>query len=273
MGQAVYQGEQHDGRDGFRLFPQRPRVARRRTWPGRRAFDLALRGTHRFRRFVLLLLPVPVIVTDPATLPHLVTTLLRHALPRWPGFGPVALDEDQSPRLPPHRQRHAGTWREGAACPPRVRAGSCRSRSRRPGFAGSTEGGVSMPNIESTGQKPRSDAWKSAITVVQEAEPPHIPEGAHAMTIVVEFPPGDPGTPPHRHAGPAFGYVLDGEMVFELEGQSPRVVPAGEAFWEPGGDVIHYRTATIATTSRCASSSPCSANPANRCSPLSTRTS
>ena len=100
-----------------------------------------------------------------------------------------------------------------------------------------------MSDIESTtaGQKPRSNAWQSAITVVQEAEPPSIPSGAHAMTIVVEFPPGDPGTPPHRHPGPAFGYVLDGEMVFELEGHPPRVVRAGEAFWEPGGDVIHYQ--------------------------------
>ncbi len=30
------------------------------------------------------------------------------------------------------------------------------------------------------------------------------------MTIVIEYPPGDPGTPPHRHSGPAFGYVLEG---------------------------------------------------------------
>ncbi len=29
-------------------------------------------------------------------------------------------------------------------------------------------------------------------------------------------------------------------MLFELEGQPPRVIRAGEAFWEPGGDVIHY---------------------------------
>jgi quercetin dioxygenase-like cupin family protein len=35
--------------------------------------------------------------------------------------------------------------------------------------------------------------------------------------------------------------VLDGEMVFELEGEPARVVSAGEAFWEPGGDVIHYQ--------------------------------
>ena len=100
-----------------------------------------------------------------------------------------------------------------------------------------------MPDVESTtaGQKRRSNAWQSAITVVQEVEPPFIPAGAHAMTIVVEFPPGDPGNPAHRHSGPAFGYVLEGEMVFEVEGEPMRVVRAGEAFWEPGGDVIHYQ--------------------------------
>jgi hypothetical protein len=25
-----------------------------------------------------------------------------------------------------------------------------------------------------------------------------------------------------------------------LEGEAPRVIRAGQAFWEPGGDVIHY---------------------------------
>lgn len=30
-------------------------------------------------------------------------------------------------------------------------------------------------------------------------------------------------------------------MIFELEGESERVVRAGETFWEPGGDVIHYQ--------------------------------
>jgi len=76
---------------------------------------------------------------------------------------------------------------------------------------------------------------------VQEVDPPFIPAGAHEMTIFVEWPPGHPGNPPHRHSGPCFGYVLEGEMVFELEGEPARVVRAGEAFWEPGGDVIHYQ--------------------------------
>ncbi|MEV4012531.1 cupin domain-containing protein [Nonomuraea angiospora] len=53
--------------------------------------------------------------------------------------------------------------------------------------------------------------------------------------------PGDPGAPPHRHPGPAFGVVLEGEMLMELEGEPERVIRAGEAFWEPGGDVIHYQ--------------------------------
>lgn len=92
-----------------------------------------------------------------------------------------------------------------------------------------------------TEHRPRSTAWQTALTMLQDVEPPFIPDGAHGMTVVIEYPPGDPGAPPHRHSGPAFGYVLEGEMVFELEGEPPRVLRAGEAFWEPGGDVIHYQ--------------------------------
>ncbi|MRH92162.1 cupin domain-containing protein [Nocardia sp. SYP-A9097] len=94
---------------------------------------------------------------------------------------------------------------------------------------------------ETTASKARSSVWETALTVVQDATPPFIPQGAHAMTVVIAYPPGDPGAPPHRHlGGPAFGYVIEGEMLFELEGEPPRVIRAGEAFWEPGGDAIHY---------------------------------
>jgi quercetin dioxygenase-like cupin family protein len=89
--------------------------------------------------------------------------------------------------------------------------------------------------------KESSSTWETAFTVIQEVHPPFIPAGAEVMTVVVHYPPGDPGAPPHRHpSGPAFGYVIEGEMLFELEGEAPRVIRAGEAFWEPGGDVIHY---------------------------------
>jgi quercetin dioxygenase-like cupin family protein len=83
----------------------------------------------------------------------------------------------------------------------------------------------------------------SPMTMLLSQQPPFVPEGAEAMTVLIELPPGAPGTPPHRHSGPVFGYMLEGEMIFELEGEPERIIRAGEAFWEPGGDVIHYQAA------------------------------
>jgi quercetin dioxygenase-like cupin family protein len=83
-------------------------------------------------------------------------------------------------------------------------------------------------------------APKFEVISAVEAPPP-VPATAEAMTIHVTVPAGSPGLPPHRHSGPVFGYVLEGEMVFELEGEPERVIRAGETFWEPGGDVIHYQ--------------------------------
>lgn len=108
-----------------------------------------------------------------------------------------------------------------------------------------------MPDREPANGRPDT-GWEDALTVLQDVAPPVIPPGAHAMTVLVDYPPGSPGAPPHRHpGGPAFGYVLDGEMLFELEGQPPRVVTAGETFWEPGGDVIHYSDANNRDDARC----------------------
>jgi quercetin dioxygenase-like cupin family protein len=75
--------------------------------------------------------------------------------------------------------------------------------------------------------------------------PPFIAQGSSAMVRLLELPPGDPGLGPHRHSGPVFGYMLEGEMLFELEGEAPYPIKAGEAFWEPGGDVIHYTAANL----------------------------
>jgi len=80
------------------------------------------------------------------------------------------------------------------------------------------------------------------ITTLPEAAA-RIPAGAEARSIRITLSPGDPGAPPHRHPGPIFGYVTQGEVLFELEGQPPRVIKAGDALFEPGGDVIHYQGA------------------------------
>ena len=93
--------------------------------------------------------------------------------------------------------------------------------------------------------------WENALTVLQEVRPPFIPEGAEVKTVVADLAPGSAGFPPHRHSGPSFYYMLEGELQFELEGQPPRVIRAGEAFWEPGGDVIHYSNANNRDDMRC----------------------
>jgi quercetin dioxygenase-like cupin family protein len=78
-------------------------------------------------------------------------------------------------------------------------------------------------------------------------ETPRIPTNSAAMIATVTIPPCDPGSGPHRHSGPVFGYVLEGEILFELEGEPPYPIKAGEAFWEPGFDVVHYRAANLRT--------------------------
>jgi quercetin dioxygenase-like cupin family protein len=84
----------------------------------------------------------------------------------------------------------------------------------------------------------------STMRVLQDVPSQSIPEDVNVMTVLINHPPGAPGYPPHRlPGGPGFGFMIDGEMLFELEGEAPRVVRAGEAFWGPGGDVIHYRDA------------------------------
>jgi quercetin dioxygenase-like cupin family protein len=87
----------------------------------------------------------------------------------------------------------------------------------------------------------------TVLTMLLAQRLPFVPEGAEAMTVLIELPPGDPGAPPHRHPGPVFGYMLEGEMIFELEGEPERVIRAGEAFWEPGGDANLYQAANHLT--------------------------
>jgi quercetin dioxygenase-like cupin family protein len=42
---------------------------------------------------------------------------------------------------------------------------------------------------------------------------------------------------PHRHTGPVFGYVLEGEFESALDDQPAKVFKAGETFYEPSGSL------------------------------------
>jgi quercetin dioxygenase-like cupin family protein len=87
------------------------------------------------------------------------------------------------------------------------------------------------------------------VTLLRQA-PPFLPGDVEVVVVEVDLPPGDPGSPPHRHSGPVFGYVVEGELLYQLDDHDERVITAGQAFWEPGGDVIHYKAANNAPVDR-----------------------
>ena len=61
-------------------------------------------------------------------------------------------------------------------------------------------------------------------------------DGKDASVTVVEvtFEPGQKDTP-HRHAGPVFGYVLEGEYEHAIDDNPVKIYKAGETFYEPTG--------------------------------------
>jgi quercetin dioxygenase-like cupin family protein len=61
-------------------------------------------------------------------------------------------------------------------------------------------------------------------------------KGLDAAFVEVTIAPGTPSRA-HRHSGFVLGYVLDGEFSFGVNGEPPRVVKAGDVFFEPAGAV------------------------------------
>jgi quercetin dioxygenase-like cupin family protein len=59
---------------------------------------------------------------------------------------------------------------------------------------------------------------------------------ASVMVEEVTFEPGQKDSP-HRHAGPVFGYVLEGEYEHALDNEPVKTYKAGETFYEPSGSV------------------------------------
>ena len=55
---------------------------------------------------------------------------------------------------------------------------------------------------------------------------------ARATTLEVTFEPGA-ASAPHRHPGPVFGYVLEGELEFQAGDAPARRLNAGDTFYEP----------------------------------------
>ena len=59
-------------------------------------------------------------------------------------------------------------------------------------------------------------------------------KAASATVVEVTFEPGEKD-PPHRHTGPVFGYVLEGEYEWAIEDNPVKTLQAGDTFYEPTG--------------------------------------
>lgn len=77
---------------------------------------------------------------------------------------------------------------------------------------------------------PHAAAKQGPVELLREPYP-----GDATREIVLlraTFFPGD-STPPHLHPGVLVGYVLTGELEFQLEGQTLQRLTAGDRFYEP----------------------------------------
>jgi quercetin dioxygenase-like cupin family protein len=55
-----------------------------------------------------------------------------------------------------------------------------------------------------------------------------------ATMVEVTLEPGESDAP-HRHPGPGFGYVLEGEYEWAIDDQPAKVLKVGDTFYEPAG--------------------------------------
>ena len=61
-------------------------------------------------------------------------------------------------------------------------------------------------------------------------------KAASATVLEVTFEPGQKDTA-HRHAGPVFGYVLEGEYEHAINDEPVKTYKTGDTFYEPTGSV------------------------------------
>ena len=84
----------------------------------------------------------------------------------------------------------------------------------------------------------QAESGKVKVTELSAREIIEKLDGKDASATVVEvtFAP-DQKDLPHRHAGPVFGYVLEGEYEHAIDEQPVKTYKAGDTFYEPSGCV------------------------------------
>jgi quercetin dioxygenase-like cupin family protein len=77
---------------------------------------------------------------------------------------------------------------------------------------------------------------KPKVKVISERDVTEMVDGkkAKATTVEVTLEPGE-SSAPHRHPGPVFGYVLEGEYEWAIDDSATRTLKPGDTFYEPTG--------------------------------------
>ena len=75
---------------------------------------------------------------------------------------------------------------------------------------------------------------KSNVKVLSQKEITEKIDGkkAKATTVEVTLGPGQ-ASAPHRHPGPVFGYVLEGEYEWAIDDNPAKLLKVGDTFYEP----------------------------------------
>ena len=92
----------------------------------------------------------------------------------------------------------------------------------------------------------RSQRKDRARTVMSQALPSLNGDHLKAVLLEVRYGPGEASTP-HRHPCAVVGYVVEGSLRMQVQGQSEMVFKAGQSFYEaPNG--VHLVSANASTT-------------------------
>jgi quercetin dioxygenase-like cupin family protein len=94
-------------------------------------------------------------------------------------------------------------------------------------------GGLALAQAERGHGKGPTVKTLSAVDVIEQLNG----KPTRATTQEVTFEPGA-ASAPHRHPGPVFGYVLEGELEFRAGDAPAQKLKAGQTFYEPAG-VLH----------------------------------
>ena len=92
--------------------------------------------------------------------------------------------------------------------------------------------GICVPGLAAD----EPDKGRPKVAVLSERDIAETVGGkkAKATTVEVTLEPGQQSVP-HRHPGPVFGYVLEGEYQWAVDDQPVKTLKAGDTFYEPGG--------------------------------------